>query len=139
MRLLPGLVLISVAIAGFALAQGQGSDRPNPPVLSPEFLSKISAFKSKMGRRWKPPAGSRGRETSVIIVLNRDGTLSKRPVLVEPATDQITRAMFDSAVTALERCQPYDMFPSAEYDLWKDINLLFVPVPERAPASRPKP
>jgi hypothetical protein len=101
MRLLPGLVLISVAIAGFSLAQGQGSDRPNPPVLSPEFVTKISAFRSKMGRCWKPPAGSRGKEISVNISLNKDGTLSKRPVLVAPAADQITRALFDSAVRAL--------------------------------------
>jgi hypothetical protein len=137
MRLLLGLVLIGVAVAGFGPAQGQGGDRPNPPVPSPEFVSKLSVFRSKMGRCWKPPAGSRGRQISIKVLLKKDGTLSERPVLDGVAKDQIARAMFDSAVTALERCQPYDMFPLADHHIWEQIILTFAADPEpKAPPTR---
>ena len=59
----------------------------------------------------------------VKIRLKRDGTLSRPPQIVS----SISQAAADSAVRAIRRCAPYDMFPPKKYNTWREIVLNFDP------------
>lgn len=62
------------------------------------------------------------------VSLNRDGTLGAPPQLLEPITSSKERAVMQSAINALRRCQPYTMLPQEKYKQWKTLDLVFYPL-----------
>jgi hypothetical protein len=59
----------------------------------------------------------------VEIRLKRDGSLSRPPQIVS----SVSQAAADSALRAIRRCGPYDMFPPKKYNTWREIVLTFDP------------
>jgi hypothetical protein len=57
---------------------------------------------------------------------NPDGTLAAAPMVVNPQSSPYFLAVQDSAVRAVQACEPYSL-PPAKYDIWKDIVLNFDP------------
>ncbi len=62
------------------------------------------------------------------VSLNRDGTLGAPPQLLEPVTSPQERAVMQSAINALTKCQPYTMLPADKYKQWRTLDLVFYPL-----------
>ncbi|MBA2400731.1 MAG: hypothetical protein H0V72_18905, partial [Bradyrhizobium sp.] len=81
-------------------------------------------FKSQVERCWKKPNGGDATvEAAFTIRLTRDGLLAEQPVAEKPATSDYDKAYHESAVKALNACQPYKL-PIEYFDEWK----FFVPL-----------
>ena len=89
---------------------------------------EISNMRSQIEMCWNPPVGVRGaasQRVQVMIVLNKDGTISN----VEPVTRDSNgsrEVAIDAAVRAVLRCAPYE-FPIEKYESWKEIKFTFDP------------
>ena len=62
------------------------------------------------------------------ISFNRDGTLASPPRLLVPAPSAKQRALLESAVNALETCQPFTMLPPERYKQWKTMEVYVTPL-----------
>jgi len=62
------------------------------------------------------------------ISFNRDGTLASPPRLLVPAPSAKQRALLESAVNALETCQPFTMLPPEKYKQWKTMEVYVTPL-----------
>src|SRR5262249_23942950 len=62
------------------------------------------------------------------IYLKPDGTLAAppQPIRIE-GVSKGGGALYQSAVAALRKCQPYNMLPPDKYDEWKVFDLSFTP------------
>jgi hypothetical protein len=76
-----------------------------------------------------PPAlGSDDKVRIVLrISLRPDGTLAGDPTLIEASASAKGVALMQSAIRALQRCQPYSMLPADKYSEWKALDLSFTP------------
>jgi len=93
-----------------------------------------SLVKQQVTPCWNIPGGAKDAQKMQIAVriqLNPDGTLRGPPRIEDTArmsSDPFYRAMAESAARALRlpSCTPLRL-PYAQYDLWKDITLIFDP------------
>jgi hypothetical protein len=60
-------------------------------------------------------------------VLATDGTLARPPILIEAPPSAKGVAVVNSAMSALQACQPYKMLPADKYQEWKVLDLSFTP------------
>src|SRR5205807_10638361 len=60
-------------------------------------------------------------------VLTTDGALARPPILIEAPPTAKGVAVVNSAMSALETCQPYKMLPVDKYEEWKVLDLPFTP------------
>ena len=56
-----------------------------------------------------------------------DGKLAAEPILIEASASAKGPALMQSAIAALEACQPYAMLPADRYGEWKVLDLSFTP------------
>jgi hypothetical protein len=56
-----------------------------------------------------------------------EGRLAADPILIEASASAKGPALMQSAVAALEACQPYAMLPADRYGEWKVLDLSFTP------------
>jgi len=56
-----------------------------------------------------------------------DGTLAAEPILIEASASAKGPFLMQSAISALQACQPYTMLPKDRYGEWKVIDLSFTP------------
>jgi len=120
--------LAQYALAGGALGGGFAA----PPVdtnqagydFTAPFRERVSFCSSLQ------PGVTSGDKVTVKIRVsfNRDGTLAGTPRMVGPPPSSKQQALFDSAVTALEKCQPYTMLPPEKYKQWKTLVLDIFPL-----------
>jgi hypothetical protein len=61
------------------------------------------------------------------VFMTPDGRLARAPVLVEASASAKGPALMQSAVAALQACQPYAMLPADKYGEWKVLDLNFTP------------
>jgi hypothetical protein len=61
------------------------------------------------------------------ITMTPDGRLSSEPILVEASASAKGPALMQSAIHALQACQPYAMLPVDRYGEWKVLDLSFTP------------
>ena len=89
--------------------------------------SEIDALRAQIRRCWNPPAGAANAQdlrVEMNVKLRIDGSLAAQPVLLERSTSPYFQVFAESALRAVERCQPYSL-PAAKYEVWKDIDLGF--------------
>ena len=101
-----------------------GSPKGTAPTLS---QSEIDALRAQIRRCWNPPAGAADAQdlrVEMNVKLRIDGSLAAEPVLLERGAGPYFQVFAESALRAVERCQPYSL-PAAKYDVWKDIDLGF--------------
>src|SRR5579871_884448 len=97
---------------------GGGFDAPasNPAMLPHD---DTAAFRARLGSCSQLPAWFK-MDDSVAIVLRvsfkRDGTLASPPELLRSSLSPEAVALTDSAVSALERCQPFNELPADKYN-----------------------
>ena len=56
-----------------------------------------------------------------------EGRLATEPVLIEASASPKGPALMQSAISALQSCQPYAMLPQDRYGEWKMLDLSFTP------------
>jgi outer membrane biosynthesis protein TonB len=93
-------------------------------------LSEEDAFKNHLRKCWNAPAMPETKRIVVPITirLKMDRTFAAPPQVEMRATDPYSRALIESAVRALNQCQPYTMFSLPRYDSWKELTVDFDPV-----------
>jgi hypothetical protein len=64
----------------------------------------------------------------VRVSFNRDGTVAAPPRLLVPAPSAKQQALMESAIDALERCQPFTMLPPEKYKQWKTMVFYVTPL-----------
>jgi len=61
------------------------------------------------------------------VLMAPDGKLAADPILIEASASAKGPALMQSAIAALEACQPYAMLPADRYGEWKEFDLSFTP------------
>jgi hypothetical protein len=61
------------------------------------------------------------------VFMTPDGRLAREPLLVEASASAKGPALMQSAIDALQACQPYAMLPADKYGEWKVLDLNFTP------------
>ena len=95
----------------------------------PDHSSSWGAiFTAQMSRCWKKADGVSDKTGGVTVVLGikltQDGRLADEPSPKGPAKRGYARALQESAVRAVNACQPYKL-PIEYYDEWKEFEPVF--------------
>jgi len=61
------------------------------------------------------------------VFMTLEGKLATEPVLIEASASAKGPALMQSAISALQACQPYAMLPADRYGEWKVLDLSFTP------------
>jgi hypothetical protein len=92
--------------------------------------SLIREFRRHLKTCSKLP-GSIGPSEKIWITLRAfmtpEGKLAMKPILIEASASANGPALMQSAISALEVCQPYEMLPADRYGEWKVLDLRFTP------------
>ena len=107
---------------------GGGFDAPaSHPAMLPH--DDIAAFRARVSSCSRLPVGI---DENVKIVLRvsfkRDGTLASQPELLDASLSPDVLPLMQTAVNALERCQPFSELPPDKYKKWKTLNLVVSPL-----------
>jgi hypothetical protein len=103
---------------------GGGFDAPaSHPAMAPH--DEIGAFFARVSSCSRLPVGI---DENVKIVLRvsfkRDGTLASQPELLDASLSPDVLPLMQTAVDALERCQPFSELPPDKYKKWKTLNIV---------------
>jgi colicin import membrane protein len=122
-----------------AATNGAGSAVPlglphhDAPRMSVSMASALDAWLTESYLNcWTPPPAMPEGDVYVAqvkVVLNPDGSLSGRPVLLNPPTDPAWRAHADSAMRAVRKCDPLHVPPQYApfFEEWKIETIHFDP------------
>jgi hypothetical protein len=116
-----------------AAATPQGLPHHDAPHMSMSMASALDAWLTESYLNcWTPPPGMPDGDTYVAqikVIFNPDGSLSARPVLLNPPSDRAWRAHAESAMRAVRKCDPLKV--PAEYmpffEQWKVETIHFDP------------
>jgi hypothetical protein len=116
-----------------AAATPQGLPHHDAPRMSMSLASALDAWLTESYLNcWTPPPTMPDGDTYVAeirVIFNPDGSLSARPVLLNPPTDRAWRAHAESAMRAVRKCDPLKV--PAEYmpyfEQWKVETIHFDP------------
>jgi len=61
------------------------------------------------------------------VQMTPDGRLAAEPLLIEASASMKGPLLMQSAISALQSCQPYAMLPADKYNEWKVLDLSFTP------------
>jgi hypothetical protein len=61
------------------------------------------------------------------VLMTLEGKLAAEPILIEASASAKGPALMQSAIGALEACQPFAMLPADRYGEWKVLDLSFTP------------
>ena len=90
----------------------------------------VSAFRDQLKICSRLPAAVAPTDKIKIVLrvsLKPDGKLAGTPILIEASASTKGPALMESAIKALQACQPYDMLPKDKYKEWKNLDLSFTP------------
>ena len=124
---------MAVASTQTAAITPQGLPRHDAPHMSMSMASALDAWLTESYLNcWTPPPMTPEGDTYVAqirVIFNPDGSLSGRPVLLNPPTDRAWRAHAESAMRAVRKCDPLKV--PAEYmpyfEQWKVETIHFDP------------
>ena len=92
-------------------------------------MSWVGALQARIRQCWNVPAGVRDAdhiEFRVYFELRKDGTVAGMPRLVAAPPAASGPAITESAIRAIQQCQPYNFLPQAEYvDGWDRLDITF--------------
>ena len=114
-------------------ATPQGLPHHNAPRMSLSLASALDAWLTESYLNcWTPPPAMPDGDTYVAeikVVFNADGSLSARPVLLNPPTDPAWRAHAESAMRAVRKCDPLHVPPqyAPYFEQWRVETIHFDP------------
>jgi outer membrane biosynthesis protein TonB len=92
-------------------------------------LGWVPAFKKRVSDCWAVPAGIRDGqniEVRIYLELNPNGMLAGPPIPMGGSANAFGPAVSESAIRAIEQCQPYTFLPQNEYKGgWDRIDITF--------------
>jgi hypothetical protein len=106
-----------------------GFDGPSSPKTD-AASSLLAAFRRHLRTCSKLPKSLASSEPIRIMLrvsMTTDGKLAGDPVLIEASASAKGPALMQSAIGALQACQPYTMLPVDRYGEWKVLDLSFTP------------
>jgi hypothetical protein len=108
-----------------------GDNFDAPAIENAEFASSVvAAFRRHLRTCSKlPPAlkSSDDVKVKLRVFMGQDGKLAAAPLLIEASASMKGPLLMQSAISALEACQPYAMLPLDRYGEWKVLDLSFTP------------
>jgi hypothetical protein len=108
-----------------------GGDFDAPASKSADIASSfIADFRNHLKTCAKLPksvAPSDDVKIKMRVSMTPDGKLVGHPILIEASASMKGPLLMQSAMSALEACQPYAMLPSDKYNEWKNLDLTFTP------------
>jgi outer membrane biosynthesis protein TonB len=108
-----------------------GDDFDAPAIQNAEVASTVvAAFRRHLRTCSKLAAGLKGADdvrVKLRVFMGRDGKLAGEPVLIEASASMKGPLLMQSAISALQACQPYAMLPVDRYGEWKVLDLSFTP------------
>jgi colicin import membrane protein len=111
---------------GPALGAPEGRDRQ---FSASEIAIIGQIIRACVQTKWSIMGGGEAAQHAMVklrLRFNADGTLAGAPVVMNPQGSTFFLAISESAIRAVQACEPYSLPPS-KYDLWKDIVLNFDP------------
>lgn len=121
------------AIDSNAAATPQGLPHHDAPRMSVSMASALDAWLTDSYLNcWSPPPAMPDGDVYVAeikVVFNPDGSLSTRPILLNPPTDPAWRAHAESAMRAVRKCDPLHVPPEYApfFEEWKIETIHFDP------------
>jgi hypothetical protein len=118
------------------MPQGLPQDKPGDGFDAPASKtadiasSLVSEFRRRLKTCSKLPASVAPSDRLTIklrVFMTPEGKLAAEPVLIEASASEKGPALMQSAISALEACQPYQMLPADRYGEWKVLDLSFTP------------
>jgi hypothetical protein len=115
--------LIGIGAVGVLLA-GQTEPAPTkhrPPAATSTTkytFNWVTALITRLQQCWNVPAGTRDAAPvrfRIYFELRRNGTVAGVPRLVPGTADEGHAALVESAIRAIQQCQPYAFLPQSEY------------------------
>jgi colicin import membrane protein len=103
-----------------------GTASANAPELS---QNEVDALRAQLMGCWNPPVGVADAKNLIVVVrfaLNRDGSVSGEPSVVNHDNNALFQVAAESATRAVRRCQPFRL-PAAKYEAWRDVEVKFDP------------
>jgi hypothetical protein len=108
-----------------------GDDFDAPAIESADIgSSPVTEFRRHLRTCSKLPADLKASDDVKVklrVFLKQDGTLATDPILIEASASMKGPLLMQSAVSALQACQPYAMLPVDRYGEWKVLDLSFTP------------
>jgi hypothetical protein len=92
--------------------------------------SELQMLQSRLASCWDVPKAVRnasGLAVTVRIRFNTDGSLARPPEVVDTIDNPAFPMMAESATRAVNRCAPFSFLPTAKYEAWKDVEVVFDP------------
>ena len=92
--------------------------------------SRVAAFRRHLKTCSKLPESISPSDTIKVklrVFMTPDGKLATKPTLIEASASVKGPALMQSAISALQACQPYAMLPADKYSEWKELDLSFTP------------
>ncbi len=90
--------------------------------------SEIAEFKAHLSQCWVPAAGiasTSGTSLLIRVTLDQRGSLATEPEPTRAPVSLSGPVLLESAMRALQQCQPYDFLPAAKYQQWRVLDLGF--------------
>ena len=94
-----------------------------------ELAILVQIIKSCVQSKWSVMGGGEGAQSAQVKIrlrFNPDGRLASAPTIVNPQNTPYFLAVSDSALRAVQACEPFPL-PTDKYDVWKDMILNFDP------------
>ncbi len=91
---------------------------------------ELDWLRQKVRECWNPPVGvmeAEGLNVEVRFELDRSGSVSGAPQVLNNQPHPLFEVAAASAVRAVLRCQPYDRLPPEKYKIWHSIEFNFNP------------
>ena len=111
---------------GPALGAPEGRDRQ---ITASELAILAQRIRQCVQSKWSVLGGGEGAQSTQVKIRLRfkpDGSLAAAPVIMNPQSTPYFIAVSDSAIRAVQACDPFNL-PPEKYDIWKDIVLNFDP------------
>jgi hypothetical protein len=92
--------------------------------------SLVAEFRRHLKTCSKLPASMTAADdikVTLRVFMTLEGKLATEPVLIEASASMKGPLLMQSAISALQACQPYTMLPADRYGEWKVIDLSFTP------------
>ncbi len=128
---LPPDMMPSLSPAAAPSGAKAGDNFDAPAMANVDIASSVvAAFRRHLRSCSKLGAGLNGADDVKVklrVFMGQDGKLAAEPVLIEASASMKGPLLMQSAIAALQACQPYAMLPVDRYGEWKVLDLSFTP------------
>jgi hypothetical protein len=116
-----------LALPGGRLGGGFDAPAAKPAMLPHD---DTAAFRARVSSCSRLPAGMIDDKVKIVLRISfkRDGTLASQPELLDSSLSPDVLPLMQTAVNALQRCQPFTELPPDKYQKWRTMELIVTPL-----------